>query len=84
MGKWAKNGPEIGFFKFIGKFGHYFFLNLFYNERLYYLMCSCTQILYLGKIWPIRFHYFKSTIFLEQNDEEACCIFRMLIQVHGN
>ena len=25
------------------KFGHYFLLNLFYNEILYYLLCSCTN-----------------------------------------
>ena len=39
--KWAK-GPKIGFFKIIEKFGH-FFLNLFYNESLYYLLCSCAN-----------------------------------------
>ena len=30
--KWAKNG----FFGFIERFGHYFLLNLFYDENLYY------------------------------------------------
>ena len=56
--KWAKNGQKIAFFKFIRKFSH-FFWNLAHSESLYYLLYSCTN--------PI----FKSTIFLEQNDEKA-------------
>ena len=33
LGKYIKNGPKT-FFEFIEKFGHYFLLNLFYNEYL--------------------------------------------------
>ena len=32
--KWAKTR----FFEFIERFGQYFLLNLFYNEKLYYLL----------------------------------------------
>ena len=50
LGKWAKNRPKTGFFKFIGKFGHKFLLNSIYNENLYYLLCSCTNSIF-GKIF---------------------------------
>ena len=41
---WAK----IGFFGFIWKFSHYFFLNLVYKENSCYLLYSCTNPI-LGK-----------------------------------
>ena len=34
------NRSKIRFFEFRGKFGQWFSLNLFYNENLYYLLCS--------------------------------------------
>ena len=42
--KWAKNEPEIGFFEFTGIFSRLFFMNLVYNESLYYLLYSCTNL----------------------------------------
>ena len=50
LGKWTKNGPKTGFFEFIEKLGHLFVLDLFYNENLYYLLCSCTNTIF-GKIF---------------------------------
>ena len=38
--KQAKNKT----FKFKEKTGYYFSLNLFYNENIYYLLCSCTKL----------------------------------------
>ena len=53
--KWAKNGLKTGFFEFIGKCSHYFFQNLFYNESLYYLLYSCTNLIFgknlVREIW---------------------------------
>ena len=50
--KCIKNGPKIGLFKFIGKFSHWFFLNLVIKEGLYYLLNSCTNlILMVPEIW---------------------------------
>ena len=46
--KW-ENGPKIGFFRFIGKFSHYFFLSLVCKGISYYLLYSCTNPI-LGKI----------------------------------
>ena len=43
-----KIGLKIGFFGFIGKFSHQFFLNLVYKESSYYLLYSCTNPI-LGK-----------------------------------
>ena len=43
------SGPKIEFLEFKEKFGHYFSLNLLYNENLYYLLCPCTNPI-LGKI----------------------------------
>ena len=43
--KWARNRV----FEFIKKFGHYFLLNLFYNENLY-LLCSWTNPIF-GKVF---------------------------------
>ena len=31
-------GRKLAFFQIIKNFGHYFFLDMFYNERLYYLL----------------------------------------------
>ena len=50
LGKWIENGPKTGFFEFIEKFCHSFLVNLFYNENLYYLLCSCTNPIF-GKIF---------------------------------
>ena len=43
-----KIGLKLGFFGFIGKFSHQFFLNLVYKESSYYLLYSCTNPI-LGK-----------------------------------
>ena len=50
LGKWTKNGLKTGFSEFIERFGHQFLLNLFYNENLHYLLCSCTNPIF-GKIF---------------------------------
>ena len=47
--KIGENEPKIGFFEFIGNFSFCFFLNLVYNETLYYLLYSYTNLM-LGKI----------------------------------
>ena len=46
LGKWTKIGQKQGFFEFIEKFGHQFLLNLFYNENLYYMLCSFTNAIF--------------------------------------
>ena len=43
-----ENVPKIGIFGVIGKFSHYFFLNLVYKESSYYLLFCCTNPI-LGK-----------------------------------
>ena len=43
FGKRNKNEPKTGFFELIQRFGYYFLLNLFYNENLNNLLCSCTN-----------------------------------------
>ena len=74
-GKWAK----IGFFQFIGKFSHYFFLNLVNKEVLYYLLYSCRNPI-LGKNLVLGGQntpgqsdcmIFKLTTSLEQNDKKT-------------
>ena len=40
----CENGPEMG-----QK------LNLFYNENFFYLLCSCTNPIYLGKFLCLRY-----------------------------
>ena len=60
--------------------GQKFSLNMFYNENLYYMLCSCTNPI-LGKILFLRYRLkysqpaalqgFKSTISPEQSDEIA-------------
>ena len=53
--KCGGNGPKIGFFEFIGKISHYFFLNLVYNESLCYWLYSCTDPIFgknlIHEIW---------------------------------
>ena len=46
IGKMDQNRSKTGFFEFIEKFGHQFLLNLFYNEKLYYLLCSFTNAIF--------------------------------------
>ena len=46
--KYAKNS----FFGFIEKCGHQSFLNLFYNENQYYLLCSCTNSIFGKNLVP--------------------------------
>ena len=46
--KWAKRG----FCEFIKKFGHQFLLNWFYNENLYYLLSSCTNLIFVKIFVP--------------------------------
>ena len=59
LGKLAQNGSKIRFFKFIGKFGHTFLVNLFYYQNLYYLLCSCTNPIFgeifVPEIWAKLF-----------------------------
>ena len=54
-----KNGPETGFFEFIEKFGHQYLLKLFYDQNIYYLLCSCTNPLsgkiFVPEIWAKMF-----------------------------
>ena len=50
LGKWTKNGPKTGSFKFIEKSGHYFLLNLSYNKNLFYLLHFWTIAIF-GKIF---------------------------------
>ena len=67
-------------FEFKENVGHWFLLNSFYNENLYYLQCSCTNAI-LRKILFLRYRpnavnqsdclIFKSTISPEQIDEIA-------------
>ena len=44
--------PKIVFFGFIEKCGHQSFLNLFYNENQYYLLCSCTNSIFGKNLVP--------------------------------
>ena len=49
-----ENTPKIGFLRFKEKFGHWFSLNLFCDENLYYLLCSCTNpISHKACFWDI-------------------------------
>ena len=47
-----KNVPKIEFFEIVEKFGHYFFLDLFYKERSYYLPCYCANTLFGKYLFP--------------------------------
>ena len=57
----GENRPSPGFFECIGKSSYffsvlYFFINLVYNESLYYCnSCMLEQISYLGKFWFLRY-----------------------------
>ena len=53
LGKWTKNRPKTWLFQFIENFGHYFLLNLFYNEDIYYLLCPCTDPI-IGETFFLR------------------------------
>ena len=73
-----KNGPKIGFFDFIGKFRHQFFLNFNYNENLFYLLNSYANPIFGRKSgsWDMGQNarpickIFKSPISLKQGDEK--------------
>ena len=69
--KLAQNGPETGFFQFIGKFGHSFLMNLIYNENLFYLPCSCTnpifRKIFVPEIWAKMFSANQIAGFLNQS-----------------
>ena len=64
--KWTKNRV----FEFIGKCSHYFFQNLFYNESLYYLLYSCTNLIFgknlVREIWARMLSVNQSAGFLYQ------------------
>ena len=53
LGKWTNNGWKTWFFEFIEKCRHHFLLNLFYNENLHYLLCSCSNPIF-GKIFVLE------------------------------
>ena len=76
----GENDPKIGFLGFIGKFSHFFFLNLVYKKSSYYLLYSSTNPI-LGKkscSWYMSQNalgqsdcrIFKLTISPEQKDEK--------------
>ena len=82
----GENEPKMDqnrVFWIIGKFRHWLFLNVVYNERLYYLLHSCIKSIFgswdMGKnaLDQSDCRIFKSAISLEQNDEQAwfcaCC-----------
>ena len=72
---------KMVFLKFIGKFSYYSFLNLIYNEILYYFLYSCTNPIFrknlVAKIWAKMlsgqpdYRILKSTMTLGQYDEKA-------------
>ena len=84
--KWAK----IGFFKFIEKFSHYFFLDFVSFVFVSFILMHKSHIWEKSDSWDIGQNAlgqsdcrsFKSTISLEQNDERSL-IFCLLIQIHG-
>ena len=85
-----ENRPKTGFFEFIEEFCHWFFLNLFYNENLYYLLCSCTNPIFGKKFFqrcgpkccePIRLQDFLINHIFRTNRWNSL-IFYMLIQIH--
>ena len=70
--KMSKMGPKKGFFEFIEKWGDSFFQNSFYNEILYYLLCSCTN--------PIFWANLASQIWDKMLSEQSNCkIFRSAV-----
>ena len=50
--KWGKR-VKTRFFEFTGKFGYHFYLSLFTNENLYYLLCSCTIPIFGKNLVPV-------------------------------
>ena len=50
LGKWTKNGPKTVFFEL--KHLVINLLNLFYNENLYYFLCSCVNHMFGKKFFP--------------------------------
>ena len=90
--KWFKNGPKTEIFKFIGKFGHSFAWNLFYNESLYHFLYSCTNPIF-GKIfvleiWVKMFSVNPIVGFFNQpyskRNQRNRLIFCILMQIHIN
>ena len=47
------HGPKIGIFELKENFGCYFSLNLFYNENLYHLRCSCANSMFGKNLFPV-------------------------------
>ena len=92
LGKWTKNRPKTRFFEFIKNFGDWFRLNLFYNENLYYLLCSCTNPIFGKNVFlrygpkcsqPIRLQEFLVN-HISWVSYWNSLIFCMLIQIHIN
>ena len=54
IGKVDKWVPKTRFFEFTEKFVHCFLLNLYYNENLYYLLCSSKNP-YLGRFLSLGY-----------------------------
>ena len=57
MEKKIKYRPKIRFFEFIGKFNHYFFLNLVHNESPNYFLYPCTNPIFEKKKWILRYEH---------------------------
>ena len=53
MGKMGQNGPNTGFFEFIGKFSYCFWL--WSIMKVYIICCILAKISYLAKIWFLRY-----------------------------
>ena len=52
LAKWTKNGPKTGFLKFIERFGHYFLLNLFYDENILSVVAQISYWkIFVPEIW---------------------------------
>ena len=87
-----KMGLTIGFFEFIGKFSHEFFLHLVYKESSYYLLYSCTNPILgeiqVSEIWVKMLSANQIAEFLNrlylQNAKMRSLIFCMLKQINGN
>ena len=78
--KWAKNKSKIGFFEVFGKLSHYFFLNLFYNKSLHYVLYFCISFKFGKNLIPDicakmlfanQIVGFKSASSLKQIDEKS-------------
>ena len=70
LGVTEPNFPEKKFIEFIKKFGDELLLNLFYNEDLYYLLCSCTNPIFgkifVPEIWAKMFSVSQIAEFFDQ------------------